>query len=97
MNEKRYLVLEIARGDTIEQLLEAGVICRASFWGANGYTFRGFEVCGGTTVEAEVEGNTVHFAGLTKKWNAYGFGHGQRPIYKQYQSGASLIHEVFIG
>lgn len=91
------VILEIARGDSIPTLIANGVIKQAVFSATNGDRIGGYAVIGGTNVPATLSGEMIEFAGYKKRKNAYGFSHGQRPIYKQATSGCYLIDEVFIG
>jgi len=93
------VILEIARGDSIEELQGAGVIVPATFYCADHSPISGYTVVGGTEVDCEVDydKNEVRFAGYVMRYNAYGFGHGQRPIFRKSLSGCFLIEEVFFG
>ena len=93
--DKGSIVLEIARGDTIEALLDAGVIEPALFHCADGSPIDGYRVIGGTLVPIEEHFSTGCIAGGIRYENQYGFGRGQRPIMEQYESSCVLIHEVF--
>ena len=90
------IVLEVARGDSLEELLRTGVIAHHRFHDQVG-PFDAYRIVGGTAVDAVIDGNEITFEGMTKAVNAYGFGHGQRPIYVQKANGCFLVREVFIG
>jgi len=93
------VILEIARGDSMQELLEAGVIEERPVMAGNGEWWPGHVVVGGTAVEAVFSDDRtiVEFAGMRKQTNAWGFSHGQREIFRQADSGCYLVNEVFFG
>jgi len=96
---KEKVILEIARGDSMEELLDAKVIEERPVMAGNGEWWPGYVVIGGTAVEAvySIDRENVEFAGMRKQTNAWGFSHGQRQIFRQADSGCYLVNEVFFG
>lgn len=102
MDYRMHFVLEIARGDSIESLLENGIIAPQRLYAAQGGGFDGYVIVGGTKISGAVyrkENRVICDNGMVFKRSAYGFGNPPRErglIHRQGKSGAHRVAEVFM-